>query len=203
MPLYRGSVVRGQAKVIIQMQSTAIPLGIAAETNPLTQLAGLQLLGLLHSYKDCSMTTTTKRLLAASALLALATQLHAEPEFLNSGSVLPTNLPFSEAVVVGETVYLSGQIGNMPGTLTLAEGGIAGETKQVMENIKTSLNAHGLGLENLVKCTVMLADIGEWGAFNDVYKTYFAEGRFPARAAFGANGLAVGARVEVDCVGAK
>ena len=49
----------------------------------------------------------------------------------------------------------------------------------------------------------MLADIGEWAAFNDVYKTYFEPGRFPARAAFGANGLAVGAKVEVDCMGAK
>lgn len=149
------------------------------------------------------MIKITKSLLAGSALLALATQLHADPEFLNSGAVLPTNLPFSEAVIVDDIVFLSGQIGNMPGTLTLAEGGIAGETRQMMENIKTSLEAHGLGLENLVKCTVMLADIGEWGAFNDIYKTYFTEGRFPARAAFGANGLAVGARVEVDCIGAK
>ncbi|MBK0327365.1 RidA family protein [Rhodobacteraceae bacterium F11138] len=149
------------------------------------------------------MTKVTNHLLAGAVLLAITAPAQAEPEFLNSGSVLPTNLPFSEAVVVGDTVYLSGQIGNMPGTLTLAEGGIAGETKQVMENIKTSLGAHGMGLENLVKCTVMLADIGEWATFNEIYKTYFAEGRFPARAAFGANGLAVGARVEVDCVGAK
>lgn len=141
----------------------------------------------------------------ASALTLTATFAMADGHvsYKNSGKVLPTNLPFSELVEVGNTLYLSGQIGNKPGTLELAEGGIEGETKQVMENIKTSLEAHGYGLENLVKCTVMLADIGQWGAFNTVYKDYFEAGRFPARAAFGANGLAIGAAVEVDCIGAK
>lgn len=141
---------------------------------------------------------TSTLTLAAGAAMADG-HLH----YKNSGKVLPTDLPFSELVEVGNTLYLSGQIGNKPGTLELAEGGIAGETRQVMENIKTSLEAHGYGLENLVKCTVMLADIGEWGAFNKVYQDYFEPGRFPARAAFGANGLAIGAAVEVDCIGAK
>lgn len=100
-------------------------------------------------------------------------------------------------------MYLSGQIGNVPGTLKLAEGGIAGESKQVMDNISTSLQAHGYSLKNLVKCTVILADIKEWGAFNGVYKDYFEAGKFPARAAFAASGLALGARVEVDCIGVK
>ncbi len=146
-------------------------------------------------------------LLLSAALLAAASGSSAMAsgpvEYLNSGKVLPTNLPFSEAVVVGDTVYLSGQIGNIPGQLKLAEGGISGESVQVMENIKTSLEAHGMDLSNLVKCTVMLADIKEWGEFNNVYKTYFDEGRFPARAAFGANGLALGAKVEVDCIAAR
>ena len=145
--------------------------------------------------------------IAAAALLAAATALpsalSAEPDFLNSGAILPTNLPFSELVVVGETLYLSGQIGNVPGKLELATGGIEGESRQVMDNIKTSLEAHGYTMANLVKCTVMLADISEWGAFNGVYKDYFEAGRFPARAAFGANGLALGAKVEVDCIGTK
>lgn len=126
-----------------------------------------------------------------------------EPEFLNSGKILPTNLPFSEAVRVDDTLYLSGQIGNVPGTTDLAEGGMEGESKQVMDNIRTALETHGMGMQNLVKCTVMLADMSEWGAFNDVYKTYFEEGRFPARAAFGTNGLAFGARIEVDCIAYK
>jgi 2-iminobutanoate/2-iminopropanoate deaminase len=79
-------------------------------------------------------------------------QAQAQPQYLNSGSVLPTTLPFSEAVLVGDTLYLSGQIGNLPGTLTLAEGGITGETRQAMENIKTSLEAHGYTMSDLVGC---------------------------------------------------
>ena len=120
---------------------------------------------------------------------------------LNSGKVLPTGLPFSEGVRVGDTVYLSGQIGNVPGPgpIKLAPGGMAAEAKQTMDNIKTSLQAHGLSMADVVKCTVMLADMKEWGAFNEVYKTYFS-GNFPARSAFGANGLAFDARVEVECI---
>jgi reactive intermediate/imine deaminase len=122
-------------------------------------------------------------------------------EFLNSGKVLPTNLPFSEAVRVGSTLYLSGQIGIVPGTMKLAPGGIEQEAKQTMENIKTSLEAHGYSVSNIVKCTVMLADISEWGTFNEVYKSFFSN-RYPARSALGANGLALGARVEIECIAA-
>ena len=122
-------------------------------------------------------------------------------EFLNSGTVLPKNLPFSEAVRHGDTLYLSGQVGIVPGSLKLAPGGIKEEAKQTMENIKTSLEAHGYTMAHLIKCTVMLTDMSEWTAFNEVYKTFFA-GNYPARSAFGANGLALGARVEVECIAA-
>ncbi len=126
----------------------------------------------------------------------------AEPvTFLNSGKVLPTNLPFSEAVRVGNTLYLSGQIGVVPGSLKLVAGGTPAEANQTMQNIKTSLEAHGYQMADIVKCTVMLADMSEWGSFNEVYKTFFT-GRYPARSAFGANGLALGARVEVECIAA-
>ena len=121
-------------------------------------------------------------------------------EFLNSGKVLPTSLPFSEAVRVGNTVYLSGQMGIVPGEMRLAPGGIREQSRQTMENIKTTLEAHGMSMRNIVKCTVMLADISDWPAFNEVYRTFFDEGRFPARSAFGANALALGGRVEVECV---
>ena len=121
-------------------------------------------------------------------------------EFLNSGKVLPASLPFSEAVRVGHTIYLSGQMGIVPGEMRLAPGGIREQTRQTMENIKTTLEAHGAGMQNLVKCTVMLADISDWPAFNEVYRTYFEEQRFPARSAFGANALALGGRVEVECI---
>jgi 2-iminobutanoate/2-iminopropanoate deaminase len=120
-------------------------------------------------------------------------------EFLNSGKVLPTNLPFSEAVRVGNMLYLSGQIGVVPGSMKLIEGGIEPEARQAMQNIKTSLEAHGASMADIVKCTVMLADMAEWGRFNDVYRSFFS-GHYPARSAFGANGLALGARVEIECV---
>ncbi len=120
-------------------------------------------------------------------------------EFLNSGKVFPSDLPFSEAVRVGNTLYLSGQIGIVPGGMKLVPGGMREEARQAMENIKTSLEAHGYSMGDIVKCTVMLADMSEWAAFNDVYKSFFA-GRYPARSAFGVNGLALGARVEIECV---
>jgi reactive intermediate/imine deaminase len=98
-------------------------------------------------------------------------------------------------------LYLSGQIGNLPGTLQLAEGGIAGETRQTMENIKASLEKYGSSLDEVVKCTVFLADIAEWAAMNEVYRAYFPTNP-PARSALGASGLALGARVEIECLAA-
>ncbi len=120
-------------------------------------------------------------------------------EFLNSPAYARLGLPFSEAVRVGNTVYLSGQLGNVPGKLELASGGIKAEARQTMENIKTTLAAHGLTMGHIVKCTVMLADMAEWGAFNEVYRSYFT-GNMPARSAFGCSGLALGGRLEVECI---
>ena len=109
-------------------------------------------------------------------------------------------LPFPSAVRVGDMLYLSGALGNLPGTLTLAPGGIAGEAKQTMENIGAVLKFCGLGFSDVVKCTVMLADMAEWAEFNKVYVSYFAPGKLPARSAFGCNGLALGGRLEVECI---
>ncbi|MFQ5720610.1 MAG: Rid family detoxifying hydrolase [Acidobacteriota bacterium] len=122
--------------------------------------------------------------------------------FLNSGKILPADLPFSEAVQAGDTLYLSGQIGVVPGTLKLVSGGMTEEAKQTMKNIRATVRMHGYSMGDVVKCTVMLADIDEWGLFNDVYKTFF-DGHYPARSAFGANGLALGARVEVECLAVR
>ena len=110
-------------------------------------------------------------------------------------------LPVSDAVRVGSMLYLSGKIGNIPGTAQLAEGGIAGETRQTMENIKGALEKYGSSLDEVVKCTVFLADIAEWGAMNEVYRTYFPVNP-PARSALGSSGLALGARVEIECLAA-
>lgn len=121
------------------------------------------------------------------------------PEFLNSNTILPPGFPFSEAVKVGDTLYLSGQVGVIPGTLKLKPGGIRAEARQTMDNIRQTLEAHGYEMKDLVKCTVMLADIAEWEKFNEVYITYFT-GAYPARSAFGSSGLALDARVEVECI---
>jgi reactive intermediate/imine deaminase len=97
-------------------------------------------------------------------------------------------------------LYLSGALGTLPGTLTLAPGGVEGQARQTMDNIGAVLRHCGLGFDDVVKCTIMLADMSEWPAFNAIYVTYFAPGRLPARSAFGANGLALGAKLEVECV---
>jgi len=115
------------------------------------------------------MTPIRNVLLAFALLAAVPTALAAdEPdvEFLNSGKVVPATLPFSEAVRVGDTLYLSGQIGIEPGTMKVVPGGIREEARQALENIKTSLETHGYALRDVDKCTVMLADIAEWAAFN-------------------------------------
>ena len=148
---------------------------------------------------------THAKLIGSLACLFAVVAMAGEPakvEFLNSGKVYPAGVPLSEAVRVGDTLYLSGQIGIQPGTLKLVPGGIGAESRQAMNNIKTSLEAHGYAMSDIVKCTVMLADIAKWGEFNEVYKTFFS-GHFPARSAMGVSGLAIGAQVEIECMAYK
>ena len=121
-----------------------------------------------------------------------------EVTYLNMPGMEGRDLPFSSAVRVGNTMYLSGNIGNVPGSLDLAEGGIAGETRQTMDNISGVLQQFGSSMDDVVKCTVFLADMAEWGAMNEVYITYFKNP--PARSAVGASGLALNSRVEIECI---
>jgi len=106
-------------------------------------------------------------------------------------------LPFSEAVRVGDVLYLSGQLGRGPDG-KLPEG-IEAQTKQTLDNIGATLKLAGLGYADVFHCTAMLSDMANWPAFNKVYVTYFPEGKRPARSAFGANGLALGALIELEC----
>jgi 2-iminobutanoate/2-iminopropanoate deaminase len=110
------------------------------------------------------------------------------------------NFPFSPAVRVGPMIYLSGQIGttSMAPPL-LAAGGIEAETRQTLENIKAVLAKNDATMDDIVKCTVMMADMREWAAMNTVYVEYFPKHK-PARSAFGTSGLALGARVEIECL---
>ena len=110
---------------------------------------------------------------------------------------------FSTAVRTGDLLFLSGQIGTLPGMgqPTLVEGGVVAETRQTMENIVTVLESEGLELQDLVKCTVFLADISDYGAVNDVYASFFPSDP-PARSALAGSGLALGSRVEIECIAA-
>ena len=108
------------------------------------------------------------------------------------------DFPFSDAVRVGNLLFLSGHLGSVPGTNNLVSGGITAETRQALENIKRTLEANGSSLDRVFKCTVMLADIGEWEPMSAVYRDYLPHK--PARSAFGTGGLALGARVEIECI---
>lgn len=148
--------------------------------------------------KKLSTIITLATLLFTSHLYAGSS---AKVEYLDTSSVFPksANMPFSEAVRVDNTLYISGQLAVTPGTLKLVEGGIDAETTQTMNNIKTILAAHDLTMKNVVKCTVMLADMKDWPRFNEIYTSFFSK-PYPARSAFGANGLGLGAKVEVECI---
>ena len=137
-----------------------------------------------------------------SFTLWCATPAAAESEqvqFYNSPAAAAAKLPFSQAVRVGDVLYMSGAVGLLPGKRELAPGGIEPETKQVMDNIGEVLKANDLTFDDVFKCTVMLAHMFNWGAFNKIYVTYFKPERLPARSAFGANGLALDAEDELEC----
>lgn len=140
-----------------------------------------------------------RRLLVALALVLPAALAAQQPEFLQPYG--PPTRPFSPAVKVGNVLYLAGQIGTPPDASGApVAGGITAETKQTMENIKDVLAKTGSDLDHVVKCTVFMADMKEWDAMNAVYRTYFRNNKFPARSAFGATGLALNARVEIECI---
>ena len=144
------------------------------------------------------------RAIAAALVLVAACAQAAQPpgkrapvERIGEPSINGQRLPFADAVRVGDMLFLSGQIGNR------ADGslppGIEAQARQTMDNIGRVLKGQGLGFGDVVKCTVMLDNMADWPAFNRVYVTYFPDGKFPSRSAFGADGLALGALVEVEC----
>lgn len=135
-------------------------------------------------------------LMGALLLSACATAKPPEIAFLTPYGP-PVN-PFSPAVRVGSMLYLAGQIGT-DASGAVVKGGIDAEARQTMQNIADVLSKTGSSMDRVVKCTVFLADMKEWPAFNTVYATFFPSHK-PARSAFGATGLALGARVEVECI---
>ena len=133
-------------------------------------------------------------LAAATALISVPAE--AAPKFFPRADTLP----FSEAVEAGPLLYLSGQVADSGDGKSVVPGGIEPEAHRIMDLIGQSLVRHGLGYENVAKCTAFLADMKEWPTFNRIYASYFKPGHFPARSAMGVTGLALGARVEVECV---
>lgn len=118
-------------------------------------------------------------------------------EHVGEPTINGQRLPFSDAVRVGDMLYLSGALGLGPDG-KLPES-IEAQARLAMDNIGGVLKRQGLGFGDIVKCTVMLDDMADWPAFNTVYASYFPDQKFPARSAFGADGLALGALVEVEC----
>ena len=119
-------------------------------------------------------------------------------EFLKSKEEKKKNLPFSDAVRVDNTLYLAGQIGMDHSVRKLVPGGIKAETTQALNNIKSVLEANNSDLSHVVKCTVILSDIKNFGAMNEIYKAFF-KGNFPARTTFAAD-LVAGASIEIECI---
>jgi len=140
-----------------------------------------------------SICTLTVFLIAGSA------DLHAaEIARFDEGPLAGMGYPFSESARAGDLLFLAGQVGeNAEGKL--APGGIQVEAEQLMLNIEAALGRRGLKMAHVVKCTVFLADIDEWGAFNEIYRKHFSP-PYPARSAMAASGLVGGARVEMECV---
>ncbi len=142
--------------------------------------------------------------LAAAACLALfavppATSGAAEMRQVFQSPDLPPGLPFSAAVRAGETIYVSGAIGHVRGEPRLVSGGVGPETERALTYIKEILERAGSSLERVVKCTVFLADIDDFGAMNEVYGRFFPEAP-PARSTVAVAALALGARIEVECI---
>lgn len=138
------------------------------------------------------------RALIAAALMVMAAPAAAQAPAA-APQRAPAELPFSDARRAGDLLFLSGAIGRAPGAATLVPGGIIPETEQTLKNLEATLKAHGGTLDDVVKCTAFVADMAEWPAMNSVYVKFFKK-PFPARSALGANGLALGARVEIECI---
>ena len=140
------------------------------------------------------------RYAAASLLVLLAAAPLAaqDRQVVQLPGATPAGLPFSPAVRAGNVIYLSGQIGFMPGTREFPPGGIGPQTRQALENIRRVLEASGSSLARVLRCTVFLADIADYAAMNEAYATFFPTDP-PARSTIAASGLAFGARVEIEC----
>ncbi len=123
-------------------------------------------------------------------------------EFVNSQENIDRGYPFSEATIVNGIIYLSGEIGALPNG-SLVTGGIVQETRQTLTNIKNKLEKIGGTMDDIFKCTCMLSDINDWPLMSQEYKKFFNPNKLPARSAFAGSGLALGAKLEIECMAIK
>ena len=107
--------------------------------------------------------------------------------------------PFSDATIVDNIIYVSGQVGNFPGTTELISGGIEPETTQALNNIKSILNQIGSSADNIFKCLCMLSDIDDYSEMNKAYRMFFEESEKPSRSTFAGSGLALNSKIEIEC----
>jgi 2-iminobutanoate/2-iminopropanoate deaminase len=140
-------------------------------------------------------------LLVSLLLLSCTPQKESSPvaKYLETEEFAKNNYPFSEAVIYGDIIYASGQIGETGTEPKLVEGGIVPETHQALLNIKDVLERNGSSMDHIIKCTCMLADIADWAQMSKEYVTFFPDHK-PARSAFATTGLAMNARVEIECM---
>ncbi len=141
-------------------------------------------------------------LVLIASLSSCTSQKESSPKtavYLETEEFAKNNYPFSEAVIYGDIIYASGQIGETGTEPKLVEGGIVPETHQALLNIKEVLERNGSSMDLIIKCTCMLADINDWAAMSKEYVTFFPNHK-PARSAFATTGLAMNARVEIECM---
>jgi 2-iminobutanoate/2-iminopropanoate deaminase len=139
--------------------------------------------------------------LALTVVTTLKAQEKSSIVFHASHEEKKLSAPYSDAVSVGNLFFLAGQIGMDQSTRTMVTGGIKAETEQTIKNIAAVLEHHGMDLDHVVKCTVILSDINDFAAFNEVYTQYFT--KKPARTTFAASGLAANAKIEIEVVAVK
>ena len=129
---------------------------------------------------------------------------HDDAEYFVSETSKELNFPFSDAAIVGNIIYVSGQIGSKPGTREVVEGGISAETTQTLNNIKMVLNDLGSNSDKIFKCLCMLEDINDYNEMNKAYTTFFnSRDNLPSRSTFAGSGLALGAKIEIECWATK
>lgn len=120
---------------------------------------------------------------------------------MSAKSKLPEAIgPYRIAVASDHLLFVSGQIGLNPDTGQLVEGGVENQTRQIMENLKAILASEGVSLEQVLKTTIFLTRLEDFGAVNKIYSDYFGQGPFPARSTIAVSALPKGALIEIEAI---